>query len=260
MKWQTVARCIIDRLSQANNFSPSERDYAQELWLCNDAERLFSWLRGKAIENENIFGWNKIWSGGNLYSWWGRVVTIEPLRLVALELSAGDDDLIRNILQSVYNGQAIGFYEQVRELAEFSVELTAPLSAEGLSLLQRLNLDCRERPFIERWHWAGDNGMAYLSDGGRLQITQTLAWTRALETIIDEKGFIDEDIIQTIIMHQNNSLDIIVPSTQVYLVEKLGEKLSFFGIGRAFIDGLRLAVPLNDSVRRVVKLLKFNIL
>jgi len=50
-----------------------------------------------------------------------------------------------------------------------------------LRLLQRLNLDLRERPIVERWRWTKGCGMAYLSDEGRFQIKPALAWARGIE-------------------------------------------------------------------------------
>jgi len=222
-----------------------------------------------------------MWQGNSLYGWWGRIVTIEPLRLTTLEIVNDDDDdsdgdadgdgdekeviySIRRLLQFLYNGRSdvhiVNCVDRVhiRPLLEFAVQPTAPLAPAGLNLLRRLNLDRRECPHIERWHWSGASGIAYLSDGGRLQITRELAWTRALEAAMDETGSLPKELLQTIYSQNNNELDIVFPQTASAAFRKMSAKLAFFGLVQIIKDGLRLVVPVSDNIKRIANLLIFN--
>ncbi len=113
----------------------------------------------------------------------------------------------------------------------------------NLKLLHRLNLDCRDRPFVERWKWSGGNGLAFLSDGGRFQVTRELVWARAMEVTMDSNGQVPDSVMKLLSSIQPEDREIIVPESD-YQIDKLISYLELYGFGKRLSDkvGLRSVV------------------
>lgn len=118
-------------------------------------------------------GWNKTWRGGVLLAWYGAIVTSMPMRAAAIEF--------RNFDNPDLDHFALADHGNSGDTVEFSNRYAEEKAGARTNLLRRINLDQREQPFVERWHWSERVGSAVLSDEGRFQVSRELVWSRAIE-------------------------------------------------------------------------------
>lgn len=191
----------------------------------------------RMVGSEISGGWNKLWIGSDLYGWYGSLITVQPLRTIALEIEADDvvwDECCRLLTHNKVN------------------RLLLELGDGGTKLLQRLNLDRREQPFIERWKWSGNTGLAMLSDGGRFQIKRELVWARAIESSLDRYGRLDGSIRELLKHIDHNSKEVVYEFDDT--TTDFVRILAWYGLGRCWVDRMMLAVPAGDFMRVALEL------
>jgi len=164
--------------------SDDGREYALGCIESGQMDSCFHFIKKKAISAGCRIGWNKVWHGSNLLAWYGRISVTQPIRAVAFEIESNE---------SVWQDCRVRLM-QLESGGSSTIDSTGELLSgfgivnRNIKLLRRLNLDYRERPFVERWSWSGETGVAYLSDGGKFQIWKDLVWVRAIEAVIDREG------------------------------------------------------------------------
>jgi len=240
LKPESIAKQIINHLGNAKLVPEAMIGLLLDLVQAGQTVPAYRLMVGTVQKGGKPYGWNSVWVGNDLYSWFGSVVTSLPLRLAACELSAGDSrTVLTNYLQM---GESFPDNPTGRVLKELGGESGA------LKLLQRLNLDCRELPHIERWHWSGRNGMAYLSDGNRVQINQEVVWGRAITGTITSDGVIPSEVLLFLAVAKSTQ-EVIIPELMVEpSVVKLIERLAWYGICRRECDGVTLLIPTGEIV------------
>lgn len=181
MRVQSLAKTICHKSEQDGILTLQEKLSALKMIDSGEMDRCFLFVNQKAVTSGYGMGWNKVWHGSNLLNWYGTVSATQPIRCVAFELELEEtvwDKCRQRLSQQESN--------VTPETDLISKMLSIFGSSKGnLKLLQRLNLDYRERPFVERWSWTGETGVAYLSDGGKFQIWKDLVWLRAIEQVLD---------------------------------------------------------------------------
>ncbi|MDP8227911.1 MAG: hypothetical protein P9M15_00495 [Candidatus Electryoneaceae bacterium] len=182
-------------------------------------------------------GWNKLWIGSDLYGWYGSQVTVQPLRTLALEIEADETT-----------------WDKCRQLLTHNKvnRLLLELGGGGTKLLQRLNLDRREKPFIERWRWSGNTGLAMLSDGGRFQIKRELVWARTIEASLDQNGQLGRSVGELLehIDHEKRTIMCKFDGATADFVRII----RWYGLGRHQVDRMSLAVSAGDFPRLALDL------
>lgn len=198
----------------------------------------------QAVEPSLRPGWNKFWTGNSLVGWFGEIVAIEPLRLAALEIAADPDEhsAIREALILRTRGETAVIETSVRRrLAEFGVSLVTdrPSIAER-RLLDRLNLDLRERPFIEKFRWSQKTGLLKFSDEGRAQIAPAFAWSRGIEAALDGEGRLDRELAAA--LAEADAASPFIPLPDSAATERLIDRLHFLGFAHRWRGGAMFAV------------------
>jgi hypothetical protein len=151
------------------------------------------------VEAEWAVGWNKIIRDGAIYSWHSDQITVYPLRLAVMEIESNDDIYIscRSLLTDLWQDDLKYSIDSaspdiIHNLQELGVNpLLGLLDKYGLALLHRLNIDMRDRPLIERLHWAGGISTVVLSDGGKYQVSRDAIWASAIEAGLKSDGRFD---------------------------------------------------------------------
>jgi hypothetical protein len=214
-------------------------------------------------------GWNKFWAGGILHGWWGDFVTEMPIRLAALEIAAdrglkdvlvsGLTDLYQiSITQNEANSSATSVtdrrdcftsFAKTHLVGRFAPGGGSKISPAGLALLRRLNLDTRDQPVIERWRWSASAGVAYLSDGGRCTVKPEAVWAAAVECSMDDGGRLPDNILEMLARTDQTTelleLDDSAPA------KAMRSALSFYGLGRNWIGGIKLTLSPCDWLRKL---------
>jgi hypothetical protein len=247
LKWQAAAQEVLSRHYYRSLLTYEIAEQARHLVLLNKGYEAFH-LAGEKLTTP---GWNKFWKGQELVGWFGEIATIEPLRLIALEIES----------ESLYAGWANkseGALSEaiVRLLSEFIVPPVAyGVSDSRLALLRRINLDRRESPIIERWRWSSGAGTAFLSDGGRIQIKPALVWARAIEAILDEDGRLVTSLGKSLI-EADPAQDFLAlgDARNDPLLSSLVDHLSFFGFGKYWEGGVKLNFPLGAIPGQIARL------
>ena len=113
-----------------------------------------------------------------------------------------------------------------------------------LRLLQRLNLDQRDKPSIERWRWSKNNGLGYTTDDGRFQITLDLVWARAIEAGLKSSNGLSA-ALRTFLssLNKENKETLIESDQEDAGLNSCIEKLVFYGFAHRMIDCVRFSVP-----------------
>ncbi|MBM3328362.1 MAG: hypothetical protein FJY67_02680 [Calditrichaeota bacterium] len=256
MKWQALARQILERSLSGGLLSSVKVERIREAIVTSDGINTYRLMRDAHPADRT---WNKVWSGAQRYGWYGPVVTTSSLRLAALTFA---DDAIRETTRHLLNCLAQGTLSSLEtELLRNSLAwagIACPadlrpgmLSKSALALLRRLNLDCRECPIIERWHWAGTMGVGYLSDGGRVYASRELVWAVALETRLNHQGRLPPDIVTFLAgvrpEHRHLPME----------PERLGSAVDVLirmGLAQLEVDGLRLAIDAGEFPRLAARL------
>jgi len=202
------------------------------------------------LSSDNRVGWNKFWQGSELLVWFGSITFKHPLRLIALEIESipNLNTNLRNYLTRKYYEDHIGKEEQMEKLLSMYglASFESKISRHQLLLLQRLNTDQRERPMIERWRWSKDSGIAYLSDGGQVQISLNLAWSRAVENSLyrDYSHSLEiKDFMSNIKPDQSN---IALPTDIGEGVVECLNTIRFYGLGHGLGRTFQLKVPAGE--------------
>lgn len=252
MRWQAAAREVIGNLQKLGKLQ--ENDTSADL----PSDGTAAWQKIKkavtSIGGQPVVGWNKVWVGRELIGWWGELVTVESLRLATLEIESHPETCgcIREYLMGKWRQEPALQLDSidVRLLAELGIPpgsgvLTKPEAA----LLERLNLDQRDQPFIERWRWMKSSGFGTLSDGGRIAPKPVLAWSRAIEAALDERGIMDGNIDEGWRKLQAGDTLLSLPSRLSKSVkERLIARLEFFGFGKEWEGGAMLTIPLGEDL------------
>ncbi len=270
MRWQAAAREVVGKLQGDGILTP---EVAAKIHLKvkekRPAEAFAEVGSAVSASEERIVGWHKFWVGGTLYGWFGEIVTSEPLRLVALEISEDEvlGETTRADLLTRYNGSnSNGLPTDGMKLLKEMRLLTCreKLSSVEITLLQRLNLDRRDRPFVSCWRWSLEAGSATLSDDGRIQIKPALAWGRALEAAQDDNGRLPEVLSRAFasvdpassflpIAPDGENPDSRNPGYDTFL-----SRLSFFGLGQAWEGGVMLEIPLGEQPKMMAAVLSLR--
>ncbi len=271
MRWRPLAAAVIEQLNKADALKKNRFAEVSQLIKAGEATRAFRQVHQLMSGAGWPVGWNKIVRGGNIHGWFGPAITVHPLRLAALELEADEDTwtAARQILQALWNGDSASSTDEswraaISHLAEFGVDPgRMNLDQTGLALLQRLNLDRRDHPFIERWWWSGRMGSALLSDNGRIQVTREMVWARAVEAGLNAGGSLNDSMKDFLTQADPDAVDIIIPDSmnQGYSAEGADEplerclkRLEFYGLSKREIDRALLAVPAGGFPSNALRL------
>lgn len=253
-----------ERLAERAPLTAAERPPFLDAISSGEPEIAFGRARSTAFRAGIRVGWNKFWTGRVLNGWYGRVVTVEPLRLAALEIEA-DEPLaaeIRDCLMKQWRGESAAFSPaadcRLRALGLSFGE--GRLSAAATALLQRLNLDCREWPIAQRWRWSERAGVALLSDGGREQIKPELAWARAIEEALSKEGALPDDLAAVLCNVEPEADLLLLPTDPANRLtpaaEALVARLEFFGLARRWTGGVKLRMPIGSSPGILIALIR----
>lgn len=100
-----------------------------------------------------------------------RVVKI-PLKMLALELEVQLDSQNEFEQFRSYMELKAGFAQHISKdyKPKFLYHFATWKARDWLKLLQRVNLNMREKPFIEKCKWSKDKALLFLSDEGRIEI------------------------------------------------------------------------------------------
>lgn len=219
MRWQPVASSVVERLKSLGCLENLERRHFITASNNGDAVDAFHRMNQLMSDRGWRVGWNKILQGNVIRGWYGTMITSQPLRTVAFEISTDDQLLLccREILNTLHQNKKPDLSEdQQGEAANLLQEcgidvLHAGIDRLGLALLLRLNLNQRELPFAERITWAGKSCLFQFSDGGRIQITRELVWARAIESAIDEDGKVSRQLRHILTQMGMESTEIVLP-------------------------------------------------
>jgi len=257
MKWQPIAQQIISRVFASRGIDENQHRSLSELIQEGNASAAFR----KAVSyqaGDIKAGWNKAWRGHNLMTWAGSTVFAHPLRLISLEIQymTDLDSIIRPCLNQLYGGNIDlldGNEEEI--LCPYGLSSTArSIDANQLRLLQRLNTDQREHPIIERWRWSKRIGIGYFSDGGVLQISHDLAWSRALERSLNGKYGFSSLMSEFIAKIESEKCILWLPAKLDDGLINCMETLEFYGLGNRLRDTFRLKVPAGTFPMRFYSL------
>lgn len=137
-------------------------------------------IESKFLESNTYGIWNSCVVNGIPYFWIHNDVIPFPLQMLALECEYLDSD--------VYDVLEIREYIAKKASGLVNEEISPPLhffrfvnweEGDWLKLLQRINWNQRERPFIEKWKWSKKRGLACLSNDGRINVHYKLPIIRA---------------------------------------------------------------------------------
>jgi len=204
LKYRPIAIEVINRLRSLKYLSSKLYEFLLEATQNGEPFKAFEILHSRMVEAGWTVGWNKVLRNGSIYSWYANQVTVYPLRLAVMEIES-DDDIYESCRQSLLNLNNIIHagtdssrfkIKGIQQTDPYAISLgVSPLydyiDKFGIAVLHRLNLDMRDRPIIERWHWTGGVSSIVLSDGGRYQISRDTIWARAIETGIGANGRLD---------------------------------------------------------------------
>lgn len=263
MRWQPFAREVIDGLQRLHLLSPIQAPAILEHIASGQGEEAFQQCFQILSETPYRVGWNKIWRSEDLIGWYGRELVTQPLRLAALEIGADEDQwsrtrrLLAEDLSERANVTITPESQAIRmNLGSLGIFGQGEVrNHRSLKLLQRLNLDLRTRPFVERWRWTKRSGFAITSDDDRLQISQHLPWARALEAVIVTQGQIPEHLMRFLEKVTSGSLEVETTGTI------LGESwdvfiriLNFYGLAQPGQDRIRFATQPGTFAKLALRL------
>jgi hypothetical protein len=248
MRWQSVAQEVISNLESRNIIDLPSKNQSLELVSGCNPEEAFRTVYQDVIPEWRI-GWNKIWRGNDLIGWYGSTLTIQPLRAVAFEIESKSDagDEVRNYLSKLYKttGSIYTGVEKVQnsQLAEYGFEpAKTDFNTSKLHLLQRLNLNQRDKPGIERWRWSKNNGLGYTTDDGRFQVTRDLVWARAIETGINSANGMSNPLREFLLGLSNENREALLEDVPDDVgLESCLEKLVFYGFAHLMIGSVRFS-------------------
>lgn len=208
-------------------------------------------------------GWNRLWEGPTVYSWYGSVVTSFSLRLVAMEWWA--------FVPQAYQArcQLNSLLNQETDLSTIPPPIVHFLRDWGIirevktgkplrNFVRRINFDTRELPFIERWKWSGEWGWAYLSDEDMVQVSLTAAWARSLEPLLNPCQSLSSPFLSTLSpigrtsSRNDGSPVVIIPITSD---EKMwARRVVFYGLGEFWDEGVHLLIPFTSSMAKLTRM------
>ncbi len=127
---------------------------------------------------------------------------------------------------------------------------------DRMRLLQRLNLDQRDLPFIEQWKWNSSTGTATLSDGGRIDVKPEVIWTNAVEkALASGKGF-DPQLVNFLNSIDPENLEtplVELPERSEALINVL-DYLEQCHFARVMFDRIRFRAKVGDFPRKLLVL------
>lgn len=258
MKLQKAAEAVIRQLAKLEILSGGESAEADALVSRGQAADAFRFIRHICSSTRYVIGWNKVWDGQVMRCWYGTLTLDLPLRAIALEIESDAVvwEAARALLQRWSFGghpEPQGSEEQTvrNSLDNLGITLTSgDFVVAARRLLQRLNLDTRELPLVERWRWSENNGLAMLSDGGRFHIRSEVVWARAVETAIGVTGGISESLKAILRDIDSNGTSIVLSNAETHTEWALVcDILQFYGFGRRLSDEMLLSAPAGDFPR-----------
>ncbi|MFH0766311.1 MAG: hypothetical protein V2A61_07815, partial [Calditrichota bacterium] len=202
-----------------------------------------------SLIGSNCPGWNKAWIQDELIGWYGTTATTIPLRLLTvLFRSKPGAESVRQYVNSIFNIDGDDPEDPsnvlLQHLSGFALE---PFSRDNqilLRFLQRLNLDQREQPVIEKWRWSNSGGTALFSDGGSVRITLDTAWAWALESTVTQNCWEYSSLIEFLHYIIPGEFECsLPPSPRSEPVNNLIDQLIGFGLLDDFSDLLRWRIP-----------------
>ena len=256
MKRQTAAKTVIARLrSREQLTAESAGDFLLQIGSRSDLVEVFRKVQDLVPGSRQDLGWNKFWRDGALWSWFGNTVVSLPLRAAALELEQNESiwSGCRSLLTDLGDGKEThesgGDPICRSKLMGLGLDLNPGRDPDAESLLHRLNLDTREQPLIERWHWSKTTGLATLTDGGRFQIQRDVVLSRALDAgaaantrdRIAFLGWVGE--------FEPESKVITIPAGSGSNIAAAADMLEFYGFGLRLGDRVELAAPVGGFPR-----------
>lgn len=263
MKLQKAAEAVIRQLAKLEMLSGGESAEANALVSRGQAADAFHFVRHICFSKGYSVGWNKVWDGPVVHCWYGTLALDLPLRAIAWEIES--DAVAWEAARALLQRWSFGEHPEPQSSAEQTVRsslddlgiilTSGDFVAAARRLLQRLNLDTREQPFVERWRWSENSGLAMLSDGGRFHIRSEVVWARAVETAIGVTGRISENL-KAILRDIDSKRTSIVLSNEETHTEwaPVCDILQFYGFGRRLSDEMLLSAPAGDFPRLAVEL------
>lgn len=263
MRWQPLARRINDKLIATGEIETTQLSDLVDFSSHADGLALFrAWYRIIAARGAGI-GWNKEWQKSELIGWYGSVTTTQSFEAIALEIE--DDETgyktVRSWLNSVFNPgdkhePAVNDEDGKMLLMQFGISTQMiEKNSNARRLLQKLNLDQRELPVVERWRWSKNRGLGYLSNDGRIQVSLEMVWARAVESAISVHNKMTEDL--------RDFLAAVEPDERETLLENIGQddafsalinKLNFYGLAEHLNDRIRFRVSPGDFPKLALSL------
>jgi hypothetical protein len=125
-----------------------------------------------------------------------------------------------------------------------------------LRLLQRLNLDQRDKPFIEQWRWTASAGTAILSDGGRFELKPETIWANAVESSLGTGHNMDPQVLEILAGFSSDEREHIVPESS-QRGEALDFTMDYLGkceFARVMYDRIRLRNRAGKIPQQLAKL------
>lgn len=251
MRWQPLARVIVEGLVESGQLGDESYNLIRQninAGNCIDAFRLT--FKEMVAQNRSV-GWNKVWQDGSLAGWYGPVTTIQTVRAATIELGSDETkcEAFRRWLNDQYHNDSGVDPESVDGfiidyLNDFRLSCSLIKVDEATTrFLRRLNTDRRDQPIVERWHWSGSNGLAYLTNDARLQVTRETLWARAIETGLHLHDRLTGGVIRFLTGIDPDSLESPVPQNEVdeALIELL-TKLDFYRFAHRLVDRVRFRI------------------
>jgi len=241
-RWPEAFRLIINRLLALRRLTPQQADS-----LLGMLPRLSPIQIKDAVYRE--LGsvppdWNKVWIQDELVGWYGRITTALPLRLLTILFrSEPEAELVRNLANRIFvpEGSNLQDSREVlgKHLGNYALEPFSDQNRNFLKFLQRLNLDQRELPVIDKWRWSRQGGTAWVSDGGRLVITLETAWAWAVESSLNQYPEESGSILEFLRSLKPQAPECFIPSTlRSDSVNSLIDRLVSFDLASDFGETL----------------------
>ncbi len=261
MNWQEAARAILDRAVKQGIITSDHRSELKGVIGKGNAIQASQYLRHlsdlqycRHLSAVPVPGWNKVWAGNTLIGWWGEIVTEEPIRLVAIELTRYENvgEEIRQFLMARWNDstESVLTPEAKNLCRELGLGTeSGRLSQPELRFLQRVNLDRHENVIVEKWGWSKQAGVAFLSDGGRETIRPELACSKAIESISSEDGKIPDEWRLRLSGFQKNDECLEVADLPQYV--QFITTIEYWGLGQAWSGGVKLFLPAQEWLKKL---------
>lgn len=255
LKWYPAAVAVLNRLKRLSCLNRRQAASFQLLLGQEDPVTVYKALNEVMVKQGWPVGWNKVLRAGSIYGWYGRIVTVQPLRAVTMEIEHDSLrwDSYRKYMNSIWFKDASAVSEDDsdaygRQLSIYGITVSeSSLDEIGISVLRRLNLDRRELPFVERGSWSGRNGLIVLSDGGRFQLTRELVWARGVESCLGSDGRLGSGLLSLLRSVGSDRVEIeFIENSFPKEAERLLTVLKLYRFAKVEIDRIKLFSAAGD--------------